>query len=77
MRFSVDRTWRRPNAGDVVIAGSPIRAFRLTSAGRQVVDAIESGNDVPASAFNLVDRLVDAEGLRFRRFGIAGSSPAL
>ena len=60
MRFSVDRTWRRPNAGDVVIAGSPIRAFRLTSAGRQVVDAIESGNDVPASAFNLVDRLVDA-----------------
>lgn len=60
MRFSVDRTWRRPNSGNVVIAGSPTRAFRLTDGGRRIAETIERGADVADSARSLVDRLVDA-----------------
>ena len=60
MRFSLDRTWHRPGSGDVVIAGSPTRAFRLTTGGRQVAEALERGSDVPDSARLLVERLVDA-----------------
>jgi mycofactocin system glycosyltransferase len=60
MRFSVDRTWRRPNQGDVVIGGSPTRAFRLTPGGRRVAEMIERGDDLPPAAHALVDRLVDA-----------------
>lgn len=60
MRFSVDRTWRRPHEGDVVIGGSPTRAFRLTSGGRRVAEMIERGDDLPPAAHALVDRLVDA-----------------
>lgn len=60
MRFSVDRTWRRPHDGDAVIGGSPTRAFRLTAGGRRVAEMIERGEDIPPSAHALVDRLVDA-----------------
>jgi len=60
MRYSLDRTWRRPNAGDVVLAGSPTRAFRLTAGGRRIAEALEQGADVPDSAHVLIDRLVDA-----------------
>ena len=60
MRYSLDRTWRRPNAGDVVLAGSPTRAFRLTAGGRRIAEALEHGADVPDSAQVLIDRLVDA-----------------
>ncbi len=60
MRFSVDRTWRRPHDGDSVIGGSPTRAFRLTAGGRRVAEMIERGEDIPPSAHALVDRLVDA-----------------
>ncbi|MFM2114678.1 MAG: hypothetical protein RI908_419, partial [Actinomycetota bacterium] len=60
MRFSVDRTWRRPRQGDVVLAGSPTRAFRLTAGGRRVAELIERGDEVPASVGALVERLVDA-----------------
>ena len=60
MRFSVDRTWRRPDNADVVVGGSPTRAFKLTPAGRVVVEAIERGDDIPAGATGLIDRLVDA-----------------
>lgn len=60
MRYSLDRTWRRPNAGDVVLAGSPTRAFRLTAGGRRIAEALEQGVDVPDSARLLIDRLVDA-----------------
>ena len=41
MRFSMDPSWRRPASGDAVIAGSPVRVFRLTAAGRGVAEAIE------------------------------------
>lgn len=60
MRFSVDRTWRRPHDGDAVIGGSPTRAFRLTTGGRRIAEMIERGEDIPSSAHVLVDRLVDA-----------------
>ena len=60
MRYSLDRTWRRPSAGDVVIAGSPTRAFRLTAGGRQIAESLEHGSDVSDSARVLIERLVDA-----------------
>ncbi|MFM7093284.1 MAG: hypothetical protein ACKOYL_01820, partial [Actinomycetota bacterium] len=60
MRFSLDRTWRRPHDGDAVIGGSPTRAFRLTTGGRRIAEMIERGEDIPPSARVLVDRLVDA-----------------
>lgn len=60
MRYSLDRTWRRPKSGDVVIAGSPTRAFRLTAGGCQIAESLERGSDVPESARGLIDRLVDA-----------------
>lgn len=60
MRFSVDRTWRRPHDGDAVIGGSPTRAFRLTTGGRRIAEMIERGEDIPSSAHALVDRLIDA-----------------
>jgi len=60
MRFSVDRTWRRPDDGDVVIGGSPTRAFRLTPTGRRIAEALERGDDVADDAATLVDRFVDA-----------------
>ncbi len=60
MRFSIDRTWRRPNDGDVVIGGSPTRAFRLTTGGCRIAEMIERGENLPPTTHALVDRLVDA-----------------
>jgi len=60
MRFSVDRTWRRPDNADAVVGGSPTRAFKLTPAGRGVVEAIERGDDVSTGVTGLIERLVDA-----------------
>ena len=55
MRFTLDGSWRR--FGRVVIAGSPLRVFRLTAAGAEVASALESGRAVEPS--RLVDRLLD------------------
>lgn len=52
----LDGSWQR--FGRVVIAGSPLRLFRTTAAGAQVLDRLEAGIDVSASS--LVDRLLDA-----------------
>ncbi len=59
MRLALDRSARRLDDGRVVLAGSPLTLFRLGPAGKRVLDAIEHGEDVPASARSLVDRLVD------------------
>lgn len=56
MRFRIDRSWER--YGSVVLAGSPLRLFRLTSRGEALVSRLETGGDVPAST--LTDRLLDA-----------------
>jgi mycofactocin system glycosyltransferase len=62
MRFAVDGSWRR--FGRVVVAGSPLRVFRLTAAGVDVVAAIERGADVSGS--RLVDRLEDGGAIHPR-----------
>lgn len=56
MRFVPDGTWQR--FGDAVLAGSPLRLFRLTAGGADVVREIEQGRDVAPS--RLVRRLLDA-----------------
>ena len=40
-----------------LLAGSPLRIFRLTTAGRDLVDSIERGDDIES---HLADRLADA-----------------
>jgi mycofactocin system glycosyltransferase len=56
--FVLDGSYRRHDK--VVIAGSPLRLFRLSSAGRRVVEAIEQSQPLPAGHAKLTDRLVDA-----------------
>lgn len=55
MRYVVDATWQR--FGRVVVAGSPLRMFRLGVNGVRIAAAIESGEDVPSSS--LTDRWLD------------------
>lgn len=57
--FRPDATWRRVGADRrIVLAGSPLRLFRFTAAGAEMLDAIESGAAVDDSS--LVRRLVDS-----------------
>ena len=56
--FQLDGTYRRHNR--VVIAGSPLRLFRLSATGARVVEAIERGQPLPAGHSKLTDRLVEA-----------------
>ena len=56
VRFRVDGSWRRYQRA--VIAGSPLRIFRLTEAGSRLAAALEAGQAVTPS--RLVDRLLDA-----------------
>ena len=56
MRFGVDASWQRFD--HVVLAGSPLRLFRLTPAGVHVVEQIETSGEVSSST--LTDRLSDA-----------------
>lgn len=71
-RFVVDPSWRRfPGA---VVAGSPLRVFRMSPAGDRVLDRLERGDAVdvgtPAVAA-LVDRLLDAGAVHPRYGGSA------
>ena len=59
MRVALDRTTRRLGGGSVLLGGSPLTVFRLGPGGQRVIDAIEQGDDVPASAHELLDRLLD------------------
>ena len=45
-RFALDRGARRLDGGRALLAGSPLRLFRLTDRGTAVVDAVERGDDV-------------------------------
>ncbi len=56
MRYRIDPSWQR--FATVVVAGSPLRLFRLTSGGVAIVERIEEGVDVDRSV--LTDRLSDA-----------------
>ncbi len=56
MRFRVDGSWQRFD--NVVLAGSPLRQFRLTAGGVAAAEEIEAGGEVRRST--LTDRLTDA-----------------
>lgn len=56
MPFELDATWSR--YGALILAGSPLRLFRTTTAGTLVAEALERGE--PVSPSGLVDRLLDA-----------------
>ena len=56
MRYRVDGSWQR--FVGVVLAGSPLRLFRLTQGGAEVADRIEAGNEVTDSV--LTERLSEA-----------------
>ena len=56
--YTLDGSYRRHD--HVVIAGSPLRLFRLSAKGRTVAEAIEAGQPLPAGHARLTDRLVDA-----------------
>jgi mycofactocin system glycosyltransferase len=59
-RFVLDSSYRRPACGRTVIAGSPLRLFRLSAGGVRVVEAIEQGGILPTGHAALTERLVDA-----------------
>lgn len=62
MRYRTDATWLRTGEGRrTVLAGSPLRLFRLTEAGGRVADRIEQGEDLEHST--LIQRFVDAGAL--------------
>jgi mycofactocin system glycosyltransferase len=56
--FRLDSSYRRHD--NVVIGGSPLRLFRLSTAGRRVAEAVEAGAPLPAAHGRLTDRLLDA-----------------
>lgn len=56
MRYRVDGSWQR--FAGAVLAGSPLRLFRLTQGGAAVADRIEAGNEVTDSV--LTERLSEA-----------------
>ncbi len=62
--YRLDSSWRRPGDGTVVIAGSPLRLFRLSTGGAQVAAMLEMGAAPDTAAVHqLLDRFVDAGAL--------------
>lgn len=60
-RFRLDSSWwRHRNGDDVVVAGSPLRVFRLGAAGSRLADVLESDGTVPAGTESLAERFVEA-----------------
>lgn len=60
-RFRLDSSWwRHRNGDDVVVAGSPLRVFRLGAAGSRLADVLESDGTVPAGTESLAERFVDS-----------------
>jgi mycofactocin glycosyltransferase len=62
VRYRLDSSWQR--FGAVVLAGSPLRLFRTTAAGADVLDRLEHGHEVDRSV--LIDRLLDAGAIHPR-----------
>jgi mycofactocin glycosyltransferase len=54
--YRLDRSWQR--FGSLILAGSPLRLFRTTAAGRLVAERLERGEAEADSS--LVERLLDA-----------------
>jgi mycofactocin system glycosyltransferase len=61
-RYQIDSSWwRRANTdGDTVVAGSPLKIFRFSSAARSVLEAIENRDEISVAATNTLHRLIDA-----------------
>jgi mycofactocin system glycosyltransferase len=61
-RYQTDSSWwrRTNNDGDTVVAGSPLKIFRFSSAARSVLEAIEKHAEVSVAATNTLHRLIDA-----------------
>jgi len=59
-RFIVDASWRRPDDGRVIFAGSPIKMFRLSAGGKNIAALIEAGQALPSGHQSLTARLLDA-----------------
>lgn len=60
-RFRLDSSWwRHRNGDDVVVAGSPLRVFRLGAAGSRLADVLESDGTVPDGTESLAERFVTA-----------------
>lgn len=55
-RYRIDGSWQR--FGGVLLAGSPLRLFRVTDAGTRVLDRLERSEPVEPSS--LLTRLLDA-----------------
>lgn len=62
VRYRLDSSWQRYPG--MVLAGSPLRLFRTTRAGADVLDRLADGDDVKPSV--LVDRLLDAGAIHPR-----------
>ena len=63
--FVLDGSYRRFDS--VVIAGSPLRLFKLSAGGQRVVEAIEHGQPLPSGHAKLTDRLLDAGAIHPQR----------
>ena len=58
--FIVDPSWRRPDRGLMVFAGSPLKMFTLSEEGRHIAELLEIGLPLPAGHETLTSRLLDA-----------------
>ena len=66
MRYRLDSSWRRPN-NQTVIAGSPLRVFRLTDSGARLISEAETQVVDPTPAQQaLLDRFVNVGALHPR-----------
>ena len=57
IRFHRDSTWRQPGDGRLVLAGSPLRLFRVSDAGSRILDALENDKVICAA---LGDHIAEA-----------------
>lgn len=71
--FEPDRVWFRSTDGRVLLAGSPLTQYTVTSGGSRVLDALESADPLPAGHEGLTGRL-SANGAIHRR-DVAPGSP--
>jgi len=60
-RYQIDSSWwRRANTdGDTVVAGSPLKVFRFSSAARSVLEALENQKEVSNGSTSTIQRLLD------------------
>ncbi len=63
-RYRLDSSWRRPGDGTTVLAGSPLRLFRVSPGGAHVLSLVATGEQPATAAVQqMLDRMVDAGAL--------------